>query len=191
MNKRILFIDRDGTLIKEAPPTYQVDAWEKLEFYPGVFKYMGKIADEFDYCLIMISNQDGMGTLSFPAEKFWPIHQHVIKSFENEGVHFYAVHIDKSFPEEHSPNRKPGIGMFTEYLNSPAYDIPNSFVIGDRITDVALAKNLRCKAIWLNNHPGLGENEIDEKIIELKPFIALETHSWEEIYNFLEKINAG
>jgi len=184
--RRILFIDRDGTLIKEAPPSYQVDAWEKLEFYPEVFKYMGKIGDEFDYVLIMVSNQDGLGTPSFPSESFWPIHQHIIKSFENEGVSFHATHIDKSFPEEHSPNRKPGIGMFKEYLNTSGYDIPNSFVIGDRITDVALAKNLGCKAIWLNNHPGLGGNEIEEKLEELKPVIALETHSWEDIYNFLK-----
>lgn len=184
--KRILFIDRDGTLIKEAPPSYQVDSWEKLEFYPGVFKWMGRIAQEFDYVLIMVSNQDGMGTPSFPAESFWPIHEHVIKSFENEGVSFYATHIDKSFPEEHSPNRKPGIGMFTDYLNTPAYDIPNSFVIGDRITDVALAKNLGCTAIWLNNNPSLGGNEIDEHLDELKPVIALETHRWEDIYNFLK-----
>jgi len=184
--RRILFIDRDGTLIKEAPPSYQVDAWEKLEFYPEVFRWMGKIADEFDYILIMVSNQDGLGTPSFPAESFWPIHQHVIKSFENEGVRFQATHIDKSFPEEHSPNRKPGIGMFTEYLNTSVYDVANSFVIGDRVTDVALAKNLGCKAIWLNNHPSLGANEIDENLEELKPFIALETHRWEDIYNFLK-----
>jgi len=184
--RRILFIDRDGTLIKEVPPSYQVDAWEKLEFYPEVFRWMGKIADEFDYILIMVSNQDGLGTPSFPGESFWPIHQHVIKSFENEGVRFQATHIDKSFPEEHSPNRKPGIGMFTEYLNTSVYDVANSFVIGDRVTDVALAKNLGCKAIWLNNHPSLGANEIDENLEELKPFIALETHRWEDIYNFLK-----
>ena len=184
--RRILFIDRDGTLIKEAPPSYQVDSWDKLEFYPEVFKWMGKIAAEFDYLLIMVSNQDGLGTSTFPAESFWPIHEHVVKSFENEGVIFQATHIDKSFPEEHSPNRKPGIGMFTEYLNSPAYDIPGSFVIGDRITDVALAKNLGCKAIWLNNNPSLGANEIGEKSAELKPVIALETRSWEDIYNFLK-----
>jgi len=188
MSKRILFIDRDGVLIKEVPPTYQVDAWEKLEFYPEVFKWMGRIAEEFDYCLIMISNQDGLGTPSFPAEKFWPIHQHIIKSFENEGVSFHATHIDKSLPEEHSPNRKPGIGMLTEYLNTPAYDIPNSLVIGDRITDVQLAKNLGCKAIWLNNHPGLGGTEVKDSLEELKKSVVLETHKWEEIYDFLKNL---
>jgi len=184
--KRILFIDRDGTLIKEVPPSYQVDSWEKLEFYPDVFKFMSRIADELDYVLIMVTNQDGLGTPSFPAEHFWPIHRHVIKSFENEGVSFHATHIDKSFPDEHSPNRKPGIGMFTEYLNTPAYDIPNSFVIGDRITDVQLAKNLGCKAIWLNNHPALGATEVKDSPEALGKVVALETHSWEDIYNFLK-----
>ena len=184
--KRILFIDRDGVLVKEVPPSYQVDAWEKLEFYPEVFKWLGKIADEFDYVLIMVSNQDGLGTPSFPAEHFWPIHQHVIKSLENEGISFHATHIDKSFPEEHSPNRKPGIGMFTEYLTTPAYDIPNSYVIGDRITDVQLAKNLGCKAIWLNNHPGLGGTEVKDSLEELRKTVLLETHHWEDIYNFLK-----
>jgi len=184
--KRILFIDRDGTLIKEAPPSYQIDSWEKLEFYPDVFRYMSRIAEELDYVLIMVSNQDGLGTPSFPAESFWPIHQHVIKSFENEGVSFYATHIDKSFPQEHSPNRKPGIGMFTEYLNTPAYDIPNSFVIGDRVTDVQLAKNLGCKAIWLNNESGLGGREVKDSMDDLKKVVALETHSWEHIYEFLK-----
>jgi len=184
--KRILFIDRDGTLIKEAPPTYQVDAWEKLEFYPEVFKYMTKIAEELDYVLVMVTNQDGLGTAGFPEETFWPIHRHVVKSFENEDVSFHAVHIDRSFPEENSPNRKPGIGMLTEYLNTPSYDIPNSYVIGDRITDVQLAKNLGCKAIWLNIHPELGAAEIKDSSRELEKSIVLETHSWEKIYDFLK-----
>ncbi|MEJ0106865.1 MAG: bifunctional histidinol-phosphatase/imidazoleglycerol-phosphate dehydratase HisB [Bacteroidota bacterium] len=184
--KRILFIDRDGTLIKEAPPTYQVDAWEKLEFYPGAFQYMTRIATELDYILIMVTNQDGLGTAGFPEETFWPIQQHVIKSFENEDVSFHAVYIDKSFPEENSPNRKPGIGMLTEYLNTPDYDIANSFVIGDRITDVQLAKNLGCKAIWLNNDSGLGGAEVKDGMKELQKAIALETQSWEKIYEFLK-----
>jgi len=184
--KRILFIDRDGTLIKESPPSYQIDSWEKLEFYPDVFRSMNRIAEELDYVLIMVSNQDGLGSPSFPAESFWPIHQHVIKSFENEGVSFHATHIDKSFPEDHSPNRKPGIGMFTEYLNTPAYDIPNSFVIGDRITDVQLAKNLGCNAIWLNNESGLGGAEVKDNMSDLQKVVALETHNWEDIHNFLK-----
>jgi len=184
--KRILFIDRDGTLIKEAPPTYQVDAWEKLEFYPEAFQYMTKIAEELDYVLVMVTNQDGLGTPAFPEDTFWPIQQHVIKSFENEDVSFHAVYIDKSFPEDNSPNRKPGTGMLTEYMNTAAYDLPNSYVIGDRITDVQLAKNLGCKAIWLNNHPGLGGAEVKDDKKELEKVTALETTSWQKIYEFLK-----
>jgi imidazoleglycerol-phosphate dehydratase / histidinol-phosphatase len=184
--KRVLFIDRDGTIIKEAPPDYQVDSWEKLEFYPEVFKYLGMIADEFDYELVMVTNQDGLGTASFPENVFWPIQQHVIKSFENEGVSFSAVYIDRSLPEENSPNRKPRIGMLMDYLNNEKYDMLNSYVIGDRITDVMMAKNLGCKAIWLNNHPGLGMAEIKEGVEELRSVVVLETYSWEEIYKFLK-----
>jgi imidazoleglycerol-phosphate dehydratase / histidinol-phosphatase len=183
--KRILFIDRDGTLIKEAPPTYQVDSWEKLEFYPETFYYMRLLAENSDYAFVMITNQDGLGTTSFPEENFWPIHRHIIKSFENEGVSFQATYIDRSFAHENSPNRKPGIGMLKEYIGNNAYDIANSFVIGDRITDVQLAKNLGCKAIWLNNDPSLGAAEINDSLKELKDTIALETHSWEKIYEFL------
>ena len=184
--KRILFIDRDGTLIKEAPPDYQVDSWDKLEFYPEVFFYMKKIVDDFDYVLVMVTNQDGLGTPGFPEENFWPIHRHIIKSFENEGVSFDATYIDRSFVHDNSPHRKPGIGMLKEYINNPGYDLANSFVIGDRITDVQLAKNLGCKAIWLNNNPDLGAAEISNDIKELKETIALETHSWEKIYAFLK-----
>jgi len=183
--KRILFIDRDGTLIKEAPPTYQVDSWDKLEFYPEVFYYMRLLAEKSDYVFVMITNQDGLGTESFPEEDFWPIHRHIVKSFENEGVSFYATYIDRSFSHENSPNRKPGIGMLQEYIGNSAYDITNSFVIGDRITDVQLAKNLGCKAIWLNNDPGLGEAEIKDSRAQLKGTIEIETHSWEKIYEFL------
>ncbi len=186
MSKRILFIDRDGTLIKEAPPTYQVDAWEKLEFYPEAFFYMRKIAEDFDYLLVIVTNQDGLGTESFPEEKFWPIQRHIITSFENEGVSFHATYIDRSFVHDNSPNRKPGIGMLKQYLNNSDYDLVDSYVIGDRITDVQLAKNLGCKAIWLNNDPDLGATDIKESIKELEGTIALETHSWEKIYEFLK-----
>jgi imidazoleglycerol-phosphate dehydratase/histidinol-phosphatase len=187
VQKRILFIDRDGVLLKEVPPSYQVDSWDKLEFYPEVFKWLGRIAEELEYVLIMVSNQDGLGTPSFPSESFWPIHQHMIKSLENEGISFHATHIDKSTPQEHSPNRKPRTGMLTEYLNNDAYDIPNSFVIGDRITDVQLAKNLGCKAIWINNHPGLGTSEVKDDVETLrKEIVSLETHCWEDIYQFLK-----
>src|ERR1022692_4811155 len=126
--KRILFIDRDGTLIKEAPPTYQVDDFSKLEFYPGMFEFMGRIAREMEYELVMVTNQDGLGTPAFPDKSFWPIQNLVMKSLENEGIHFSGIHIDKSLPEEHSPNRKPGIGMLTGYLNNKEFDIPGSYV---------------------------------------------------------------
>jgi len=185
--KRVLFIDRDGTLNKEAPPTYQVDSWDKLEFYPEVFRYMALIAGEFDYELVMVTNQDGLGTASFPEESFWPIHNHIIKSFANEGVVFRAVYIDRSFPEQNLPTRKPGTGMLKGYLNNAGYDIPNSFVIGDRITDMQLAKNMGCKGIWLNNDPALGSNEIKDSVAELrKNTIAFESPHWKDIYHFLK-----
>lgn len=184
--KRVLFIDRDGTLIKEQPPTYQIDSWEKLEFYPDVFKYMRKIAEETDFELVMVSNQDGLGTNLFPESDFLPIHQHILKSFENEAVRFEAVHIDRSRVEENLFTRKPGTGMLLGYLDNEQYDVPNSFVIGDRITDVQLAKNLGCKAIWLNNDPSLGAKETSDQTAELRPVVALETTNWKDIYEFLK-----
>ena len=184
--KRILFIDRDGTMIKEAPPTYQIDSWEKLEFYPEVFHYLGRIAAELDYELVMVTNQDGLGTTSYPEETFWPVHEHVMKSFANEGVHFNAVYIDKTFPHENAPTRKPRTGMLTKYIDNPDYDLANSFVIGDRITDVQLAKNLGAKAIWLNQDPSLGAGEIKDEMRALKEVIALESAEWKEIYTFLK-----
>lgn len=184
--KRILFIDRDGTLINEAPPTYQLDSFDKLTFYPKMFEYMGKIARELDYELVMVTNQDGLGTAGFPEDTFWPLHNLVMKSLEGEGINFSAVHIDRSFPAENLPTRKPGTGMLTQYLNNPAYDIENSFVIGDRITDVQLAKNLGCKAIWLNGDASLGAAEISDQVAALQPVIALESIDWAEIYSFLK-----
>src|SRR3954451_16853900 len=123
--KKVLFIDRDGTLIQEFPPTYQIDTFDKLIFYPHVFKYMNKIAEEMDYELVLVSNQDGMGTESFPAEQFWPVHNLVMATFANEGVVFSKELIDPSFPEDNSPNWKPGTGMFTAYLTNPDYYLPN------------------------------------------------------------------
>jgi len=183
--KKVLFIDRDGTLIQEFPPTYQIDSFDKLIFYPHVFKYMTKIAEELDYELVLVSNQDGMGTEKFPAEQFWPVHNLIVSSLANEGVVFSKELIDPSIPEENSPNRKPRTGMFTDYLNSLNYDIPNSFVIGDRITDVQLAVNLGCKAVWLKNNPNLGSKEITSSTEELQNAVALETTHWKDIYEFL------
>ncbi|MBI1341788.1 MAG: bifunctional histidinol-phosphatase/imidazoleglycerol-phosphate dehydratase HisB [Terrimonas sp.] len=185
--KRVLFIDRDGTLINEAPPTYQLDAFDKLSFYPGMFEFMGRIARELDYELVMVTNQDGLGTAAFPEDSFWPLQNLVMKSLEGEGILFSKVFIDRSYPEDNLPTRKPGTGMLTEYLDNEKYDIPNSFVIGDRITDMQLAKNLGCKGIWLNNDPTLGGGEIKDKAEALRDTtISLETTLWAEIYSFLK-----
>lgn len=184
--KRVLFIDRDGTLIKEAPPTYQIDDWSKLEFYPLVFQYMARIAAEFDYELVMVSNQDGLGTSSFPEDTFWPVQNFVTKCFEDEKVHFDAFFFDRTFAKDNAPTRKPNTGMLTGYLNNPAYDIANSYVIGDRITDVQLAKNMGCKAIWLNNDASLGAAEIKDTVDALATTIALETTDWKSIYEYLK-----
>jgi len=186
VSKRILFIDRDGTLIKEAPPTYQIDSFDKLEFYPHMFEFMGRIAREMDYELLMVTNQDGLGTKDFPEDTFWPVQQFIMKSLENEGIHFKEAYIDKSFPRDNAPTRKPGTGMLTRYINNPEYDLAGSFVIGDRITDVQLAKNLGCKAIWLNNEPGLGGREVKDTMTELNEVVALETGEWSKIYEFLK-----
>jgi imidazoleglycerol-phosphate dehydratase / histidinol-phosphatase len=184
--KKVLFIDRDGTLIAEHPPTYQIDAFEKVSFYPYVFKYLTKIAEELDYELVLVSNQDGLGTDKFPEEQFHPIHNLIMSSFANEGIKFNDELIDKSYPEDNLHTRKPGTGMFTKYLNNPGYDIENSLVIGDRITDVQLAKNLGCKAIWIKINPVLGGAEISDSADALNEVVALETTDWKDIYNFLK-----
>ncbi len=183
--RRILFIDRDGTLIQEAPPTYQLDSFSKLAFYPDMFTWMKKIANELDFELVMVTNQDGLGTEAFPEETFWPVHDFVMKGLENEQIIFSKVHIDRSYAADPAPTRKPGTGMLTEYLNNPGYDIPGSFVIGDRITDVQLAKNLGCKAIWLNNDASLGAAEVNNDMTTLREVIGLETTSWKAIWEYL------
>jgi imidazoleglycerol-phosphate dehydratase/histidinol-phosphatase len=185
--KRVLFIDRDGTIINEAPPTYQLDSFDKLTFYPDVFFYLRKIATELDYELVMPTNQDGLGTTGFPEDSFWPLHNFVLKSLESENIHFTDVLIDRTFPHENAATRKPGIGMFTKYLNNQEYDLSNSFVIGDRITDIQLAKNLGCKGIWINNDANLGAAEIIDNVDELRnSTIVLETPAWKDIYEFLK-----
>ena len=186
MAKKVLFIDRDGTMIQEYPPTYQIDSFDKLSFYPFVFKYLGKIATELDYELVLVSNQDGLGTPAFPESDFWTVHNLIMGSFANEGIIFKEELIDRSYPDDNLPTRKPGTGMFGNYLNNPDYDISRSFVIGDRITDVQLAKNLGCKAIWLKNNPDLGAAEVSHQPDELEEAIALSTKDWQEIYEFLK-----
>ncbi len=185
--KKVLFIDRDGTIIKEAPPTYQLDDFSKLEFYPDMFFYLRKIATELDYELVMMTNQDGLGTTSFPEETFWPLHNLVMKSLANEKILFAEVIIDKTFAAENAPTRKPATGLLTKYIDNANYDLANSFVIGDRITDMQLAKNLNCKGLWLNTDAALGAMEINDCADELKnKIIVLETNDWEAIYNYLK-----
>ena len=180
--KKVLFIDRDGTLALE-PKDYQLDAFEKLIFYPQVFTFLGKIAKELDYSLVMVTNQDGLGTDSFPENTFWPVHELLLKSFEQEGIVFEEVLIDRSFPEDNSPNRKPKTGLLTSYIEDKQYDLNHSYVIGDRLTDMELAKNLGAKGIFIANDETLGAEEASEGLTDS---IALKTTTWEAIYKLLK-----
>ena len=177
--KKVLFIDRDGTLVIEPPIDYQLDAYEKLEFYPKVFRNLGFIRSKLDFEFAMVTNQDGLGTSSFPEDTFWPVHNLVMKTLENEGITFDEVFIDRSFPEDNAPTRKPRTGMLGKYLNNPEYDLPGSFVIGDRYTDVELAKNLGCKAIYLQDD----KSALVDKGLE--DYCALATRDWDKIAEFL------
>ena len=183
--KKVLFIDRDGTLAIEPPVDYQLDSFEKLEFYPKVFQYLGKIAKELDFELVMVTNQDGLGTDSFPEATFWPVHNFLIKTFKKEGIVFTEQIIDKTFSKDNASTRKPNTGLLTHYF-SETYDLENSFVIGDRLTDIELAKNLGAKGILINNNNTEGEDEITVAKEELRQFIALETNDWSAIYEFLK-----
>ena len=183
--KKVLFIDRDGTLAIEPPVDYQLDSFEKLEFYPKVFQYLGKIAKELDFELVMVTNQDGLGTNSFPEATFWPVHNFLIKTFKKEGIVFTEQIIDKTFSKDNASTRKPNTGLLTHYF-SEAYDLENSFVIGDRLTDIELAKNLGAKGILINNNNTEGEDEITVAKEELGQFISLETNDWSAIYEFLK-----
>ena len=183
--KKVLFIDRDGTLAIEPPLDYQLDSFEKLEFYPKVFQYLGKIAKELDFELVMVTNQDGLGTDSFPEATFWPVHNFLIKTFKKEGIVFTEQIIDKTFSKDNASTRKPNTGLLTHYF-SEAYDLENSFVIGDRLTDIELAKNLGAKGILINNNNTEGEDEITVAKEELGQFISLETNDWSAIYEFLK-----
>ncbi len=174
--KRALFIDRDGTLVVEPPVDYQLDSLEKLEFYPKVFQNLAFIRKNLDFEFVMVTNQDGLGTDSFPENTFWPAHNMILKSFENEGVTFDDILIDRSFPEDNAPTRKPRTGMLGKYL-SGEYDLEHSYVVGDRLTDVELAKNLGCKSIFLNDKNLLTEN--------LSNTCILATTDWDKITEFL------
>jgi len=185
--KKILFIDRDGTLVLE-PEDYQVDSFAKLKFYPLVFTYLSKITNELGYELVMVTNQDGLGTDSHPEENFWTIQNFIVETFETQDIKFEDIFIDKTFAKDNAPTRKPNTGLLTKYFDKETYDLENSFVIGDRITDVKLAKNLNSKAIFINTDENLGADEILEND-ELDQVIGLKTTSWKEIYEFLKLEN--
>lgn len=178
--KRVLFIDRDGSIILEPPTDFQVDSLEKLEFYPGVFRSLYYIRKNLDFEFAMVTNQDGLGTASFPEDTFWPAQNKMLKTLEGEGITFDEIFIDRSFPDDNLPTRKPGTAMLSKYMNSD-YDLQHSYVIGDRLTDVLLAKNLGAKAILLGNEEKAAEVEIQK----LTESCALITPSWEQIYSFL------
>ncbi len=179
--KRALFIDRDGTLVIEPPVDYQLDSLEKLEFYPKVFRNLYFIRKQLDFEFVMVTNQDGLGTDSFPEDTFWPAHNKMLKTLEGEGIRFDDILIDRSFPEENSPNRKPRTGMLGRYL-SGEYDLANSYVIGDRLTDMQLAVNLGAKGIWLRSD----DSEAQQLLME-NPAISpvLITDDWDRITEYL------
>lgn len=188
MMKKVLFIDRDGTLVIEPPVDYQLDSLEKLEFYPKVMRNLGFIRSKLDFELVMVTNQDGLGTESFPEETFWPAHSLMMKTLEGEGITFDEICIDRSMPEDNAPTRKPRTGMLTRYLDNPEYDLAGSFVIGDRPTDVELAKNLGCRAIFLQDDTtslkpaSEGGNATAEGLEEV---CALVTRDWDKVAEFL------
>ena len=181
--KRILFIDRDGVILQEPPQDFQVDSTEKTSFVPGAIVGLSNIAASLDYYKVMVTNQDGLGTPSYPEDTFYPFQNLMLCTLEGEGFTFDEVIIDKTFAHENAPTRKPGTGLLKHLINNPAYDLSNSFVIGDRYTDIQLAKNLGCKAIYFKSdlHPLTPEQDQD-----LRSTIALETSSWKEIYSFLK-----
>lgn len=182
--KKVLFIDRDGTLIIEPKDDPQIDAFEKVSFYPKAIATMARIAKLNAFELVMVSNQDGLGTDSFPEDTFWPVQNFIVDTFKSEGVEFSEIVLDRTFASDQAPTRKPGTALLTKYMDTTVYDLENSYVIGDRITDVALAKNLGCKAIYINSGNELG---IEEVITygDLNPTIALESTDWSKIYTFL------
>lgn len=181
MKKRVLFIDRDGTIINEPPIDFQVDSLEKLSFYPGAITALSKIKNLSSFELVMVTNQDGLGTTSFPEDTFWSAHNKMLQTLEGEGVTFNDILIDRSFEHENLPTRKPGTAMLQKYF-SDEYNLKESYVIGDRATDIILAKNLGAKGIWLTDLPaGEQHQKIDSE------HIALVTTSWDEICTFLLK----
>lgn len=185
MSKKILFIDRDGTLVIEPPVDYQLDSFEKLEFYPKVMRNLGFIRAKLDFKFVMVTNQDGLGTPSFPEETFWPVHNLMMKTLEGEGITFDDVCIDRSMPADNAPTRKPRTGMLTRYLDNPEYDLAGSFVIGDRATDVELAYNMGCRAILLQDDTGMLREASARCGKDLESVCALATTDWDKVAEFL------
>ena len=183
--QKILFIDRDGTLIDEPKDNFQVDSFEKLKFLPSVISFLKKIVEETDFKLVMVTNQDGLGTKAFPEKTFWPVHNLMLDIIISEGIFFEDVLIDKTFAKDNAPTRKPNTGLLTKYLDTTKYDLQNSFVIGDRLTDIQLAKNLNAKGILIGRSADkIDDNKLNAK--ELKKSIALQTDNWKDIYDFLK-----
>lgn len=181
--KRILFVDRDGVILQEPPQDFQIDSTDKTSFVPGAIVGLSNISASLDYYKVMVTNQDGLGTSSYPEDTFYPYQNLMLRTLEGEGFTFDEVIVDKTFAHENAPTRKPGTGLLTHLINNPAYDLSSSYVIGDRYTDIQLAKNLGCKAIYFKSplHPLTPEQDQD-----LRSTIALETNSWADIYSFLK-----
>src|SRR5690554_145686 len=184
MRKKVLFIDRDGTIIRE-PVDYQVDSIEKLEFYPKSIQYLARIAAELDYQLVMVTNQDGLGTDSFPEADFWPAQNLMLNILKGEGIVFDDILIDRSFPQDNAPTRKPRTGLLQKYLDTTQYDMENSYVTGYRLTDMELARKLGCKAIFINAHEALGKEESNLSLEEIQQVVALSTPAWKDIFELL------
>lgn len=188
MKQKVLFIDRDGTIIIEPKDDFQVDSFEKLSFLPDAISALKKIAQESDYKLVMVTNQDGLGTKAFPEKNFWPVHNLMLDILKNENIIFEDIFIDKTFAKDNAPTRKPNTGLLTKYLDTTKYDLENSFVIGDRLTDIQLAKNLGSKGILIGRSADkTDDNKLNQN--ELKNSIALKTDNWNEIASFLTNKN--
>ena len=185
MGKRILFIDRDGVVLQEPPTNFQVDSTDKTSFVPGAITALSRIAAELDYYKVMVTNQDGLGTASYPEADFYPYQNLMIRTLEGEGFVFDEIHVDKTFTEENKPTRKPGIAMVQHLVNNDQFDLANSYVIGDRWSDIELAKNLGCKAIYFRS-PVQSLLLTEEQEARLRNTIAFETDSWAAIYSFLK-----
>ncbi len=184
MKQKLLFIDRDGTIILEPQDNYQIDKFEKLTFLPNAITALKYIAEQTDFHLVMITNQDGLGTKDFPEKTFWGPHQLMLSVLESEGIVFDAIYIDRTFAKDNAPTRKPNTGLLTEYFDKEKYDLENSYVIGDRLTDIQLAKNLGAKGILIGRSSDkTDDNKLNQKALQNS--IALKTDSWKVIADYL------